>query len=117
YKYNPNNPERLDRPSTCIIPYEEVINTENGSEKWNYCVTPPRKQTNGELEYYKTDSPALFMSGSIEIAENKIDLAYFLLEISMRNGDKQVSRPAFIVDNPKKEAQKALLSEGLRIKV
>lgn len=106
FTHNPDNPKRPDKPPFLIIPYEQELETQNGTEKWNYCKRPPTFKPGETPQYYKDGDAAKMFSHRFSINEDQPDLLFFLSCISQRGSHiKNVSRAAFEIENKKKEAQ------------
>lgn len=112
------NKKRKNRPRSVIIPFEEILETENGTEKWNYTRRPPQTNKNGDLEYYQDGESARIMSGNITLTQKDNDFLFFLITASsiMAKG-KNCKTPYIEIHNAKAKAVDENIKTKLRVKV
>lgn len=118
---NPEDPKRVDRPSSVIIPFTELINDreEGYAVTWNYTDLPPITDgQTGMLKFYSNCDGALKFDGSLSIPEGKKDLVFFLLKISkMSEHNPESKRKLIKVYNREALAQAKIESAANRVTV
>lgn len=113
---NPDGTTALSKPAFHIIPYEQNIETTEGTVKWNYCVRPPSFKA-GETPIYSGDQEKLF-SHRFAVQQNQSELLFFLCCISKCGAHVEGANVvSYQIENKKKEADASINTRMQKVEV
>lgn len=113
---NADGGKRLDRPALYIIPYEQSLDTNEGTVKWNYTQRPPTIKP-GESPVYIGDMTKDY-THRFSVAENQPDLLFFLCCISRCGAHvRDANVISYRIENKKLEAINANSKRSRKIEV
>jgi hypothetical protein len=94
------------KPGGILIPYESVIYTNDGTEKWNYTVVPPVSKQAGVLEYYSNSPGGELFGGVKHFHKKDSELLYYLVFCTpFVAGGEHTKSPLIAVDDKKRAAE------------